>query len=102
MSLLKTDGTELHVDEICNLFGLATTGGEKPEEVSWSAWLSVLERVWQDAENEVERALTELRRVENWLIDAKKTRDFLHAQYFDAKTDNVGDMPHLTARKDTE
>lgn len=95
MPLLKTDGTEMKLNEIADLLTLAAKGGSRPEEVSWSAWLDALERVWQDAENELDRAFAELRRVEERVKVARKERDFHHSRYFDARASN--DQAHGSA-----
>src|SRR5689334_13150112 len=88
MSLLKTDGTKMSMEEISDLLIFAALGGDKPKEVSWSAWLDACHRVWQDAENELTAAAQRAERYKQELTDAVKSAHFKMKQYLAAKASN--------------
>jgi hypothetical protein len=70
MKLLKEDGSEMTMEEISALLILAALCGDKPEEVSKTAWVAACHRVWRDAENELTAAAHRLERAKQELLDA--------------------------------
>jgi len=78
----------MDMEEIADLLIFAALGGDKPVEVSCSAWLDACERVWKDSRNELLNARERLETAKLQLDDAVKTEAFKKQQYEAAKASN--------------